>query len=505
MFLLAGIERFSATDRVAAINAKEHDLTFFQLHRRSEAFAAFLLRQFGESRAPVVIHGHKEHDILCCMIGALKAGRPYVPVDITIPPDRISQIMNESKPDLIVSFPLLELETDAQILQGSELQAILDAPPPQDIDRSIWAKGSDPAYILYTSGTTGVPKGVVICVDNLESLFHSFSSHIDGNGTQTLLNLASYSFDASVFSIYLGLGHGMTLVSVEHDLLANPVKLFEFLHGSALESWVSTPSFAEYCFGTKGLSASVLPNLKRFFFGGEVLTSALCRKIRENFPDVVIYNLYGPTEATLMVTEVKLTDAMINGSESIPIGAPLKSAILQLENDGKIIDAENESGELLILGDGVGRGYFNPLIDANKRFFTDEATGKRGYHSGDLCYRIGEFYYYIGRIDTQVKINGYRIELEDVENNLSKIDNVAKAVVLPMDDETGSQYLMALILLNEYDKANRLKEIMAIKKQAGALLPTYMLPRVIKFVEQFPLNNNGKIDRKALATLYTER
>ena len=506
MFLLEGIKCFAKTDNVAVVNPNEGNLTFLQLEERSEAFGAFLLNEYGDSRAPVVLYGNKENDILCCMVGALKAGRPYVPIDITIPPDRINKIVQELQPDVVVCFQPIQLETQARVFSGAELRAdVLDAQIEKGVDKANWVKGTDQAYILFTSGTTGAPKGIPICVDNIENFNRNVSQYYaDKEGKRmTIMNQVSYSFDASVGPIYIGLSSGATLVTVDNNLLANPMEMFPFLNKTGPEICDTTPSFIEYCFSTKIFSDETFPSMTRFILGGEVLTKNLCRKIKRYFPNAEIYNNYGPTETTVFVTLVHVTDSMIDAQEEIPIGAPLDNVELRLMDGDTIVENDGENGELIILGDSTGRGYYNPSLEVNNRFFIDEITQKRGYHSGDLCYRRDGLYYFIGRIDTQVKIHGYRIELEDIEQNLGKLNNVVRATVVPMSDGEQDQYLAAFVLLEEYNKANKLKEIMTIKKQAAALLPSYMVPRVIKIVEQYPLNTNGKVDRQALQERYS--
>ncbi len=216
-------------------------------------------------------------------------------------------------------------------------------------------------------------------------------------------------------------------------------------------------------------------------------------------------NTYGPTEATVLVTAAEITQEMRQDSRPIPIGGAIQGVTLALGEPGREVAGEEETGELLILGPTVGPGYFGRLDLTEKVFFTHPETGLRGYRTGDLCYRKNGLYYYCGRVDNQLKLNGYRIEIEDVEANLQKLPNVQRAAVVPVRDaDQKVQYLAAFLLLREADGLTSLKRSIQLKKQAAAYLPAYMIPRKLLVVESFPLNVNGKIDKKALAASLEE-
>lgn len=292
----------------------------------------------------------------------------------------------------------------------------------------------------------------------------------------------------------------MTLLTVDHRMAADLGECFTALERSGLTFWVSTPSFAELCIQSGRFDQTLLPNLRQLLFCGEVLTHSLCDTLAERFPKARILNTYGPTEATVLVTAAEITEEMRRDGRPVPIGKAIDGVTLRLERDGKEVVEEEQTGELLILGPTVGPGYFGRPDLTEKAFFTDPETGLRGYRTGDLCYHKNGFYYYCGRVDNQLKLNGYRIELEDIEANLQKIPNVRRAAVVPVRNEEGKvQYLAAFLLLSEPDGLTPLKRTVALKKQAAALLPAYMIPRKIMAVESFPLNVNGKIDRKVLA------
>ena len=239
---------------------------------------------------------------------------------------------------------------------------------------------------------------------------------------------------------------------------------------------------------SKSFCSELTPNIESFLFCGEVLPGKLCAQLNERFPNAKVLNTYGPTEATVLVTAVWIEPEMHDDPRGVPIGRPVEGTTLRLDN-----------GELLILGEQVGHGYFERPDLTAQRFFTDPDTGLRGYRTGDLCTEENGLYYYRGRKDNQLKLHGHRIEIEDIESNLMRIENVAQAAVLPVYEDGRVQYLAAFLLLEHDDGLTSLKRTVEIKKRAAEFLPAYMIPRKLVVLDAFPLNTNGKVDKKELA------
>ena len=498
MFLLEQLERLARTDRVA-IRYGDEALTFAQLDARSDAFAAWLLDTFGEDRTPVVLCGHKELALPACMFGALKAGRAYVPVDITFPADRVARILGQVQPKLVVNLSGVDAQAPT-VLDATALEKILSRPAAAA--RETWVRPEDVAYMLFTSGSTGNPKGVQITAGNIAAFCQGVEPWfaLEGEGG-VFLNEISYSFDVSVCPLYYGLSHGMTLWTVDKDTLGDTKALFRSLAASGIKMWVSTPSLGEICLQSPQFCRDLLPNVQKFVFCGEVMTCKLGGQMLERFPGAKIYNAYGPTETTVLVTAVEITPERCQGQPSLPIGYGffnLECQILDPETHEPLPDGQE--GELAILGDCVSPGYFRQPEQTARVFFTD-GQGRRGYRTGDLCRREDGCIYYIGRLDGQVKLNGFRVELEDVECNLLKVPNIARAAVLPVLVDGTIQGLTAFVMLTEPDGLSSLQRSRAIKEALGALVPSYMVPRKFRLVESFPLNTNGKIDKKALAAM----
>ena len=192
---------------------------------------------------------------------------------------------------------------------------------------------------------------------------------------------------------------------------------------------------------------------------------------------------------------------MAQDSKPIPIGEPLPEVEFRIVDDKGNILKSGETGELQIISDNVGHGYYGRPDLTEKVFFETESRGvkKRGYRTGDACYEQNGLYYFCGRMDFQIKLNGYRIELEDIENNMVKVENVSRAVVIPVMKEEKVDYLAAFVLLTNKIEGAKLKEITRIKSELAKLVPAYMVPRKIVLCDTLPTNTNGKVDRKVLA------
>ena len=499
MFILEKLAQYARTGRTAIVYGDD-SLSFAALERRSNAFARYLLDTLADDRTPVMIYGHKELSIPACMFGCLKSGRGYVPVDTTFPPERVRQIAAQVQPKLVIDLSGAGVGAPV-VLDADALEAVLAAPA-EPVARENWVLPAQTAYILFTSGSTGTPKGVQITAGNIaafrEGVAPWFDLDVDGG---RFLNEISYSFDVSVCALYDALSRGMTLYTVDKTTLGDTKKLFAALRASDVDVWVSTPSLAEICVQSEQFTNALLPHVKRFVFCGEVLTKKLAAQMMERFPGVPILNAYGPTEATVLVTAAEMTRDMLQSDRPTPIGYAFSNVTARIVSESGEALPDGEAGELLLLGESVSPGYFGrPDLNA-KSFFIDEKTGLRGYHTGDLCYRLDGLIYYCGRLDSQVKLNGFRVELEDVENNLARVENIARAAVLPVMTDGKVTSLTAFILLQSPDGLSALKRGQKIRAALSGVLPSYMVPRKFVALDAFPLNTNGKVDKKSLAAL----
>lgn len=500
MKILDGILKYSKTERVALVCDNEV-MRYSELNDYSEAIAAYILKTLGKDNTPIVIYGNKENLMMCCMMAALKSGRAYIPIDISYPKERVETIINEVNPKILFDFSEGSIFKNIKVINLKELTYIFKDYKDIKVDKSNWVKEDENAYILFTSGSTGKPKGVQISSNNLDNFVEWIVDYLKLDDSEEIfMNQAAYSFDLSVTSIYPGLTYGKTLHGFSKNTLGNLKHLFEDIKQSNINIWVSTPSFAGMCVAQDDFDSTMLKNLKAMIFVGEVLPKPLCKTLLDRFPETRIINGYGPTEATVAISANDMNRSLLEEDGSLPIGYPMKKSLVKIVDDNGNKLKDGEKGEIVIVGPSVSKGYFNNEEKTNASFYYDEYNGKkeRAYKTGDLGYYIDGNLYYCGRKDFQIKLNGFRIEIEDIENNLIKVNNVKNAAVVPIIKEDKIAYLTAFVQLIEDNNLGKLKNGILIKKELGELIPSYMVPRNIKIIEKFPTNINGKIDRKKL-------
>ncbi|MDU5106497.1 D-alanine--poly(phosphoribitol) ligase subunit DltA [Clostridium sp.] len=497
MKLLDSVKKYADLGRLAVVCDGEK-LTYKELDEMSDSMATYLLNEFGEDKSPIVIYGNKDNLILVLMLAALKSGRAYVPLDVTFPVERVKQVINEVKAKFIINFTEETLENSCS---KENIEEIISSFKSNVVSKENWVKNNDNSYILFTSGSTGKPKGVQISKDNLDSFNNWFGKYMElDDAEEIMMNQVSYSFDVSVIPIYLGLIYGETLYTLSKNTLEDFKLLFKNLKESNIKYWVSTPALAEMCIRDTNFNGDLMPNLRTFFFAGEVLSKKLVRELMERFKDVRIINGYGPTEGTVLLSAIDVTEEMLNDERSIPIGYPMEGGILKVVDEKNNEVKEGEKGEILALGKSISKGYFNNEEMTNKVFFNEVVKGEelRGYRTGDIAYYDNGVLYYCGRKDFQIKLNGFRIEIEDIENNLRKVSNVSNCVVLPVFKEEKISHLASFVTLKEDNGLSSLKNSIIIKDELKKYIPSYMIPRNIKVIKEFPININGKIDRKKL-------
>jgi D-alanine--poly(phosphoribitol) ligase subunit 1 len=455
-------------------------LTYGDLCARSNALAARLAESLPE-KSPVVVLGHKEPELLIAFLGVVKSGRAYVPVDTVVPAQRIERIKEASGAQLIL--------TPEKVV---ELSCEHEPAPPWKLEEE------DHYYIMFTSGSTGEPKGVPITYGCLQNFVEwMLTEHAFDRGREVFLNVVPYSFDVSIMDTYPALVTGSTVTSVTKVEIANPKQLYELLATSGLTTWVSTPSFAQMCLVEPTFNSGMLPQLGRFLFCGETLAPEIAARLLDRFPAAEVWNTYGPTEATVATTSLRITRPILDKYSPLPIGYAMPgSRVLVLDEERRELPP-GERGEIVIAGPNVSPGYVNrPELNATAFFRQD---GQRAYRTGDWGrYRDGMLFFE-GRIDNQIKLNGYRIEPADVEANLRALALVRDAVVLPVSKHGSVDSLAAFVILNERPPRSDFQLACELKLQLTEHLPAYMIPRRFSFLETFPMNTNGKADRRRLA------
>lgn len=463
-----------------AVKHNDEILTYEALNRFANQLAILLK----DAKTPLILYGHMSPFMIVGMIGSMKAGCGYVPLDTSIPQDRILSIINKIEPQYIFNTTDEQLEIeDISFISKDLLTGIK-----QNEDTVSKIKDSDIAYTIFTSGSTGEPKGVQISYESL-NLFTNWMLELNQVGSnQQWLNQAPFSFDLSVMSIYPCLMTAGTLNLVDKTMINKPKLLNEMLEESKINVWVSTPSFMEMCLMLPRLTEASYSNLKEFFFCGEILANKTAELLLQRFPSAYIYNTYGPTEATVAVTSILVTEEVINQYNPLPVGLPQPGTKLSLTHEG----------ELIISGKCVSEGYVKDELRSKKVF--NKLDGQKSYYTGDKAQFIDNQWFINGRIDYQIKLNGYRMELEEIEFQLRKLEKIRDAIVVPTYKNNKVTHLNAAVILNHCDEVKDVQTLTHdIKTELKPVLPEYMIPKKIIYLKKLPLTMNGKLDRKKIA------
>ena len=448
------------SDSVAYINGNDF-ITYKKLLEDSKRLACYISNQ-GDS--PVIVYGHKSINMIISFLACLIAKRAYVPIDITMPVDRIKEIIRLTKSTLIIKNEDIAIH---------EIESIIDIDIEHDY-QNVLDLNNNIAYIIFTSGSTGEPKGVPISYDNLNNFTCWISNlyTLKARKNITVMNQAVYSFDLSVADIYYSLANGHTLVGVNKWEQDDIDLLYNVMLNRKPNVLVMTPTFAKFCLLHSSFNEINMPFIDTIFFCGETLSVKIVSKLYERFPKLNIINAYGPTEATCAVTAILITKDMLS-TEVLPVGNMFNNATNILIKDEEIV----------LNGASVFDGY---LGDNNEK--------NQYYHTGDVGYIKNNFLYCLGRLDQQVKYSGYRIELLDIENNILKLKEVEECVVVAIRNGEN-----VVIGLKAFVVSNTDCSVSDIKEKLSNYIPNYMIPKIIDIVDKIPVNNNGKYDRKLLS------
>jgi D-alanine--poly(phosphoribitol) ligase subunit 1 len=469
-----------APDAIAHVSGDKR-LSFGELAARSSALAAKLQERYGVNRSAVAVLGHREPEMLIAFIGAVKSGRPYIPIDSTLPRERIDEILAKAQPLLML--------TPTEVGEFSKLDKRTPLRP---------VEPEDPFYIIFTSGSTGTPKGIVITLGCLEHFVNwMLSEQRFAERGEIFLNQAPFSFDLSVMDAYCSLVTGGTLFSVGRDLMADPKSLYQALAGSNVTVWISTPSFVEMCLVERKFNQEMLQRVRRFLFCGETLLPRTAGLLLERFLNAEIWNFYGPTEATVATTSIQIDRDVLKKYSALPVGRPMPGTDIFLVGSNCEIVSPGSRGEIVIKGANVSVGYVGQPDLTAARFFNE--NGRRAYRTGDLGRFRDGLLFFEGRMDDQIKLTGYRIELADIESNLRALPMVRDAVVLPFIKNGKVQWLAGFVVLSATFNAEDPRLTNTLRHRLAERLPAYMLPRKFIFTDAFPMTPNGKIDRQKLA------
>lgn len=494
MNILHQIATVAATtpEKVAYISEGE-TISYGELWQKSNEVAAAILAKELPEKSPIIVYGHMSPLQIIGFLGATKAGHPYIPLDISIPSDRISHIIKVSGASFILHTEEFSIETT---VENVCVENCMIGYSGAETNSNNWVKGDQVFYIIYTSGSTGNPKGVQISEINLQSFVDWISKECD-LPEGVYLNQAPYSFDLSVMDLYPALVKGQTVHTLTKPQVENAAELFEVLEKSEIGIWTSTPSFAKICLMNPAWNEQQMPLLTTFLFCGEVLPHKVARELKIRFPRAKIYNLYGPTETTVAVTAVEVTAELLERYEQLPI-AKANTPMLKVVNENLQSVTEGEKGEIAILGPTVStEGYLNDAVQSAKVFKVLE--DQRIYKAGDIAFVKDDYIFYAGRSDFQIKLHGYRMEIEEIEKQIEVLNEVAGCIVVPITKEEEIVSLTACIVLKDELEEKPFKMTKLLKMKLSNHIPSYMVPKKFVYIDALPLTMNGKVNRKRMA------
>jgi len=482
-------------DRKALV-AKDRTLSYKELNEEANALGFILRSKGAKAESIVAVMPDRDSYAYVMRQGVLKSGGAFLPIDSEYPEDRIRFILEDSGAKLLVTKrEILEKRKemfDVLAESGVELICVEDAVKEgekEDLNETVPYEAL--AYVIYTSGSTGKPKGVMLTNKNLvnfvddneknhEILGYTRRGHVS-------LAIAALTFDFSIMEEFVPLANGMTVVLATHEDIMNPVLLGKLMCDNHVDVMSCTPSYLMNMLDMGEFTdafTDAVKGLKSVDMGAEAFPPALFGKLKDINPDICIMNGYGPTEAT-----ISCTMQVVEDTENITIGIPnVNVHVATIDREGRL-QGLGALGEMVIIGDGVGRGYIG-RDDLTQKCFI-RLFDMPAYRSGDLV-RIkenGDIEYH-GRIDNQVKLRGLRVELGEIESVIGSYPGIRSAIVIVLKKET--EYLAA------YFTADNEIDIDALKAHLSSQLTAYMVPQAFVQLEEMPLTANGKIDKKAL-------
>lgn len=468
--------------------------TYRELDKLSDSLAGYLEETY-PTKTPIIVYGSQEAMMVISFLACTKSGHSYVPIDDHTPKERVSMIVEEANASCVLALSDWPLETDNVYNREKVISLMNDEK--EYLGKQVVSE-DDIYYIIFTSGTTGKPKGVQITYNNLISFTQWMTHDFYLKKNQRFLCQAPFSFDLSVMDLYPALLTAGTLIPMPKSMIENFPLLFKSIPGMNLNVWVSTPSLIEMVLLNPEFDSEHLPTLENFEFCGEELPKNTAQKLLDRFPQAKIFNTYGPTEATVAITNIALTQDILDKYERVPLGQVKSDTEIHILNDKGDKLPEGEIGEIVISGPSVSVGYFNNPEKTNEVFF--EFEGVPSYRTGDAGLIEDNFLFYKGRMDFQIKLNGYRMELGDIDHHLITLDEVRAACSVPKYNKTGKvQQLLAYVVLEpNIDASDERALSQMLKESLGKTVMDYMIPHRFIFVENLPMTQNGKIDRKQL-------
>ncbi|MCP5049944.1 MAG: amino acid adenylation domain-containing protein, partial [bacterium] len=486
-------------------------VSYKELHHRSNGLALELIKKGIKpgTDSIVAVMMNRSPELIVAVLGILKAGAAYLPIDLDWPEERVDYMLRDSGAGILLLAPWKRTPSTAPLnevpqpplsrgefssVQIMELPGIFNSPLERGTLRnegggvSNAAGYSNLAYIIYTSGSTGNPKGVMVDHRNIVRLVCQ-TDYMEFKPGEKILQTGALSFDASTFEIWNSLLNGIGLYLMSKEDILSPHRLkWGIINFGITIMWMTAPLFNQML----DEDIEIFSGLRNFLVGGDVLSPPHINRLRERFPQLNIINVYGPTENTTFSTS-HLIPEEYNGP--IPIGKPIDNSTAYILDGNNQPQPVGVVGELCVGGDGVSRGYLNNPELTNEKFEVRSSKFAL-YHTGDLAkWRSDGVIEFLGRVDAQVKVRGFRIELEEIENRLKRLNGVIDAVVIAREGVSGGSGDKSLCA---YVVTSGEVDVSAIREELSTHLPDFMVPSYFIELEKIPLTLNGKVDRRAL-------
>ena len=475
-------DQVEKTPNNIAVVFNEQKLTYSELDILSNQLANYLISKHNIIVGDLVgIMIGRSEMLIVCIMGVLKSGAAYVPIDPEYPEQRINYIQNDSKCKVILDSNLFD--------DFFHNKKVFSTKHPENVSLNPDCL----SYIIYTSGTTGNPKGVMITHRNVVRLFYNKSQLFDFNENDVWSLFHSFCFDFSIWEIFGALLFGGKLIVVSELIAKDPFEFITLIVEEGITVLNQTPSsFINLMSNVNNKDINL--KLRYIIFGGEALYPKCLEKWFYQFPNIKFINMYGITETTVHVTYKEITESDIQSNIS-NIGKCIPTLSAYIVNDFKKLQPIGVVGELCVSGLGLARGYLHkPELTSTKFVESPFEEGELMYLTGDLARWLPDGNIeYMGRKDDQVKIRGHRIELGEIEAALSKLPNIKRATVLVSNHLQEEPRLVAYLQSKEFDE-----DVKVIRNQLTEILPDFLIPSFFMWVKEFPITVNGKIDKKKL-------
>ncbi|MEV0932503.1 amino acid adenylation domain-containing protein [Streptomyces phaeochromogenes] len=488
------------TPDAVAVVFEGAEVTYAELNARANRLARLLIDRGVGPESLVAVMMHRSVDLVVALLAVVKAGGAYVPVDPDYPAERITYLLADARPLLVLtSTDLASRLTDSHpphvaVDDPRTTTALedLDDTDPTDTERRATLLPAHPAYVIYTSGSTGRPKGVAVPHAGVVNWLSWLQGTYNLAASERVLQKTPFGFDVSVREFFWPLLQGATLVVAKPSGHRDPAYLAELIQRERVTIAHFVPSLLQVFL--REPAAAACTDLRAVFCSGEALPSDVAGQLR-NVLDVPLHNLYGPTEASVEVTA--WTYDSDTSRSSVPIGRPVWNTQVYVLDAALRPVPVGVAGELYLAGVQLARGYVDRPGLTAERFVANPFTpGERMYRTGDLArWNADGQVEYLGRTDDQVKVRGFRIELGEVEAALTAHSSVAQAAVVVREDRPGDKRLVGYLVPASGPEG---VDIAFMRRHLRGVLPEYMVPSALVVLDVLPLTVNGKLDRKAL-------